>query len=76
MEEYKGIKREDSVDVWYWLDTYCKNKDERVLENDPILQDKVKKYYRKRNTKILLFNIGLWGLLVYSIYQYIKGTND
>lgn len=73
MNEYKGIKRGQSKDVFYWLDEYCHNKDPQVLDNDIVLQDKVKKYYQKRYIIIALFNISIWLLLIYSAYELTKG---
>lgn len=73
MTEYKGITRENSSNVWYWLDTYCKNKDPLVLENDIVLQSKVKKYYLKRRAYIIFINAVIWIGLAYSANILFKG---
>lgn len=73
MDEYQGIKRGQCKDVFYWLDEYCHNKDPKVLDNDIVLQDKVKKYQRKKFIKIMSFNIGIWSLLIYFANELTKG---
>jgi len=73
MTEYKGIKRSDSIEVWLWLDDYCKNKDPYVLENDIVLQSKVKRYYFKKRFKIISFNIFIWLSLAYTTHLLTQG---
>ncbi len=74
MEEYKGIKRDKhpSWSGWYWLSTYCKNKDTKILDNDIVLQDMVKKFHRKQTLKYVTLTICVWALIVCGLH-YFKG---
>ena len=71
MDSYKGIKRGQSKEIFYWLDYYCKNKDTKILENDIVLQDMVKKFHRKQTLKYVTLTIGVWALIVYGL-QYLE----
>lgn len=75
MEAYKGIKKSayPKWEGWYWLSTYCKNHDEKILENDIVLQSMVKAFYLKRRIKILVFSIAIWGALAYLADTLTKG---
>jgi len=72
MDEYKGIKRSQSRDVFSWLDDFCTNQNPLILENDITLQQKVKKFYFKKSLKILLLNISIWGAIIYGVIELIK----
>jgi len=74
MDEYKGISREKnpSWSGWYWLLIYCKNHDPKILENDIVLQDKVKSFYFWKNFKIISLLIGTCLIIAYTVYT-LKG---
>lgn len=73
LDSYKGIKRGQSKEIFYWLDNYCKDTNEQILENDIVLQDKVKKFKRKRFLLAITFNIVIWSLLIYTANELTKG---
>ena len=75
MEEYKGLKRgyRGAEEVFSYIDTYCKNQDLQILENDPILQKKVDKYYFKRKVSVFFFNVLIWSGFVFVAFNITKG---
>ena len=73
MNEYKGIKRGQSRDVFFWLDNYCKDTDPQTLENDIELQRRVKIYNRIKTTIVLSLNIFIWTWIIYAVNEMVKG---
>ena len=73
LNEYKGIKRTQSKEIFYWLDTYCHNKDNAILENDIVLQNMVKKHHRKQLVKYISFTFVIWFALGFMAYELVKG---
>jgi len=75
LNEYKGIKRgsRGSLDIFSHIDTYCTRQDKATLNNDILLQDKVKAFYKKRNREILLLNVFAWGFAILVVYISTKG---
>lgn len=73
MEEYKGIKRGQSREMFYWLDTYCKDQRPQILENDLVLQRMVRNHYLKKRAYVIIVNVTIWAGLIYTAYILFKG---